>query len=266
MVTNIPQILALDFDGVICDGLIEYFAVAWRTYCQVWQPDCTTPGEGLAQQFYPLRAVIETGWEMPVLIKALMEGIAADDIYQNWGNIVQKLVQADNLNAPEIGMALDKLRDEWIATDLDTWLDLHQFYPGVVETIQAAIASQIQVYIITTKEGRFAQKLLQKAGLHLDKEVIFGKEVKRPKYEILRELIKTHTIAPEAVWFVEDRLKTLQLVDQQTDLQPIQLYLADWGYNTPKERGNRPKSSPDSINFFVSIFPGFLKMAKQITR
>ncbi len=257
MMANTPKIIALDFDGVICDGLIEYFAVAWRTYCQVWQPEDTTPGEELAQQFYPLRAVIETGWEMPVLIKALVEGIASDDIYQNWGTIVQKLVQADNLNGSEIGAALDKNRDEWIATDLDGWLDLHQFYPGVVAKIQAAIARQIQVYIITTKEGRFAQKLLQKAGLRLAKEVIFGKEVKRPKYEILRELITTHAIDPEAVWFVEDRLKTLQLVHKQIDLQAVQLYLADWGYNTPQEREtaqNHPQIQLISLSQFSQDF------------
>ncbi|MHC5726941.1 MAG: HAD family hydrolase, partial [Nostoc sp.] len=36
MTASSPTILALDFDGVICDGLIEYFEVSWRTYCQIW--------------------------------------------------------------------------------------------------------------------------------------------------------------------------------------------------------------------------------------
>jgi 3-deoxy-D-manno-octulosonate 8-phosphate phosphatase KdsC-like HAD superfamily phosphatase len=27
-----PQTLALDFDGVLCDGLLEYFETAWRAY------------------------------------------------------------------------------------------------------------------------------------------------------------------------------------------------------------------------------------------
>ena len=236
MVKNIPQILALDFDGVICDGLIEYFAVAWRTYCQVWQADVQNPPDGLAEKFYPLRAVIETGWEMPVLIKALVEKIKYDDIYQNWANIVKNLVEKDNLIAQEIGSQLDIIRDEWIKNDLEYWLDLHRFYPGVVATIEAAIANNTQVYIITTKEGRFAQKLLQKVGLNIDRSRIFGKEAKRPKYEILRQLITEYEVDPEVVWFFEDRLKTLQLVEQQPDLQSVHLYLADWGYNTPQER------------------------------
>ncbi|NRB06831.1 MAG: HAD family hydrolase [Richelia sp.] len=236
MVKNIPQILALDFDGVICDGLIEYFAVSWRTYCQVWQLDVQNPPDGLPERFYPLRAVIETGWEMPVLIKALIEKVNNDDIYQNWASIVKEIVEKDNLIAQEIGAKLDKLRDEWIQNDLEYWLSLHSFYPGVVAIIQAAIANNTQVYIITTKEGRFARKLLQKAGLNIERSKIFGKEAKRPKYEILRQLITEHEIEAETVWFVEDRLKTLQLVEQQPDLQSVHLYMADWGYNTPQER------------------------------
>ncbi len=35
---------------------------------------------------------------------------------------------------------------------------------------------------------------------------------------------------------MEDRLKTLELVKQQSDLKDVQLFLADWGYNTQPER------------------------------
>ena len=31
-----PKILALDFDGVICDGLLEYFQTTKYTYVKVW--------------------------------------------------------------------------------------------------------------------------------------------------------------------------------------------------------------------------------------
>ncbi|NMG06202.1 HAD hydrolase-like protein [Brasilonema sp. UFV-L1] len=236
MTASTPTILALDFDGVICDGLIEYFEVAWRAYCQVWLPEDETPQNNLASKFYQLRPVIETGWEMPVLVKALVEGIPEENILLEWTKIAQELLLKDNLKATEIGKTLDKIRDEWIATDLESWLSLHKFYPGVVEKMKATLDSITKLYVITTKEGRFAQQLLKQGGVDLPQEVIFGKEVKRPKYEILRELIqKTNTI-PDSVWFVEDRLKTLQLVQQQPDLNEVKLFLADWGYNTPIEK------------------------------
>jgi len=51
------QILALDFDGVICDGLIEYFKPL-GTYCQIWKPSLPTPPADLAASFYQLRPVM----------------------------------------------------------------------------------------------------------------------------------------------------------------------------------------------------------------
>ncbi|MBE9037794.1 HAD family hydrolase [aff. Roholtiella sp. LEGE 12411] len=236
MTASSPTILALDFDGVICDGLIEYFEVAWRTYCEIWSPTNDTPPDDLALRFYRLRPVIETGWEMPVLIKALIKGIPDDKILQQWIAIAPQLLLDDRLQAREIGAKLDNLRDEWITTDLDGWLSLHRFYPGVVEKIKLTLASAVKLYIVTTKEGRFVQQLLQQEGVNLPPAAIFGKEVKRPKYEILRELIQVADEKTDNVWFVEDRIKTLQLVQQQTDLENVKLFLADWGYNTQTER------------------------------
>jgi phosphoglycolate phosphatase-like HAD superfamily hydrolase len=257
MTANSPTILALDFDGVICDGLIEYFEVAWRTYCKIWSSASDTPPANLASRFYRLRPVIETGWEMPVLIKALIAGISDDKILQDWVNITPQILSADNLQAKEISTKLDYLRDEWIATDLASWLSLHRFYPGVVEKLQATLSSSVKLYIVTTKEGRFVQQLLQQAGVNLPTNAIFGKEVKRPKYEILRELIQVADTKPVKLWFMEDRLKTLQLVQQQPDLKDVQLFLADWGYNTQPEREaaqNDPRIKLISLVQFADEF------------
>ena len=269
-----PTVLALDFDGVVCDGLIEYFQTAWGTYCQIWSPDiqlaginsespspptpspikgeganqkregankqvwCNwkgyeTPPEDLASTFYRLRPVIETGWEMAVLIRALALGISEERIWADWNAIAQTILTTENLQAADIGAKLDGLRDEWIATDLDDWLSLHRFYPGVVEKLKSLLSSSIQPYIITTKEGRFVEQLLEQQEIELPSKFIFGKECKRPKHQILRELIAASKGEAIRIWFVEDRLKTLQSVAKQSDLDPVRLYLADWGYNTP---------------------------------
>ena len=260
MTANTPTILALDFDGVICDGLIEYFEVSWRTYCQVWSPANQTPPDDLAPKFYRLRPVIETGWEMPILIKALLEGIAEEKMLKDWESIAKNILQQDNLNSTEISSKLDKTRDDWITRDLNGWLKLHRFYPGVVEKIKATTESVVPLYIISTKEARFVQQLLEQQGVTLSKEMIFGKEVKRPKYEILRELIQEANSSPE-IWFVEDRLKTLQLVKQQPNLEDVKLFLADWGYNTSSEKAtaqNDPRIQLLSLSQFAKDFYNWL--------
>jgi phosphoglycolate phosphatase-like HAD superfamily hydrolase len=234
-----PTILALDFDGVICDGLIEYFQTAWRTYCYRWQPLNTTPPNELAEQFYRLRPVVESGWEMPLVLRSLLLGTSEADILSNWGAIAKDLVAAEQLVPAELGAIVDRIRDEWIATDLNNWLAQHRFYPGIIERLQELVHSSVQVVIITTKEGRFVQQLLQQQQLPVTPSQIFGKEVKQPKAQTLRDLLQTSDVTAAdrpSIWFIEDRLKTLQTIEHQPDLFSVKLFLADWGYNTHDER------------------------------
>ena len=163
-------------------------------------------------------------------------GVDEADIWHNWVAIATQLLQQADLTAAGIGKKLDRVRDEWISTDLDGWLSLHRFYPGVVEKLQSLIKSSVQPVIITTKEGRFVSQLLQQQGVDLPEKFIFGKESKQPKYQIIQELIGVTAGTAVSLWFVEDRLKTLQLVQQQADLEAVKLFLADWGYNTASER------------------------------
>jgi phosphoglycolate phosphatase-like HAD superfamily hydrolase len=239
MSANAPKVLALDFDGVLCDGLLEYFQTAWRTYCQLWTPSNATASEEIAEQFYQLRPVVETGWEMPVLIQAILLEIPAAKIFDSWPAIAQQILLESNLQAVQVAAALDQVRDQWIATDLSSWLALHRFYPGVIARLKQFLAESVQPVIVTTKEGRFVEQLLQEQGISLAPNQIFGKEVQRPKHQILRELLATESYQLQdatELWFIEDRLKTLQSVQKQPDLTGVQLYLADWGYNTAVER------------------------------
>ncbi|MBW4519576.1 MAG: HAD family hydrolase [Scytolyngbya sp. HA4215-MV1] len=235
MAVGIPDVLALDFDGVVCDGLKEYFQTTWKAYCQLWQPIDAPLVADLAPQFYRLRPVIETGWEMPVLLRALVLGFPEPEILQDWGAISHKLIQADNLDAPGLSQRVDSVRDQWIATDLPGWLAEHRFYPGVAEQVRRWGTTALQLFIISTKEGRFIRQLLQQQDIDLASIKILGKEAKRPKAKILQEILSDRGNLTQ-IWFVEDRLKTLQAVQQAPGLETVKLFLADWGYNTPTER------------------------------
>jgi phosphoglycolate phosphatase-like HAD superfamily hydrolase len=230
-----PHILALDFDGVICNGLLEYFATTQRAYQQIWQEEA---GDSFAPFFYRLRPVIETGWEMPILLRALVLGISEAEILNDFQAIARHIIEQKGLTKETVVKQLDGVRDEWIEHNLATWLDLHSFYPGVIKQLTKIINSPIRLYIVTTKEGRFVEQLLQQQDIHLPPTQIIGKESKRPKYETLRMLRDRHQKPGEKIkiTFVEDRLDALQQVAQQADLQFVKLYLADWGYNLEGDR------------------------------
>ena len=231
-----PQLLALDFDGVICDGLKEYFQSSKRTYLSIWPTESLESLEKHAASFYQLRPVVTIGWEMPVLLKALVLGIAPKRILNDWSTVAEEIVSAEHLDKQQMMQQLDQVRDQWIETDLSGWLSLHRFYPGIIRRLNQIIQSTTELAIITTKEGRFVRQLLQQGGLDLPNHLIFGKEVKRPKWETLEGLIQQYDIETNNVWFIEDLLKTLHSVEKQKHLRGISLFLADWGYNTQADR------------------------------
>ena len=236
--TTVPAILALDFDGVLCEGAREYFESSRRTYARVW-PGGPLPPDELLPRFRELRAVIETGWEMPVLLRAMADGVPPDRIADDWAGIRDTIVVADGRPRDALIKALkwtlDEVRREWIAADRAGWLGKHALYCGADE-VRRLIAEPAAAFIVTTKEGEFARELMGHWGLEV--AGVQGKEAGNHKCDNLRQLIGAHaaTGPPPRLWFVEDRLETLRCVTTHPDLEGVGLFLATWGYNTPRTR------------------------------
>ena len=227
-----PAILALDFDGVLCDGMREYFESAWRAYRRLRPRAPPRPPAGLFARFARLRPLVESGWEMPVLIHALRAGASRASLLRDWRPDAWLADLAATREA--VGAALDRVRDAWIAEDVAGWLASHRFYPGVIERLRGLAGGPVRVVVVTTKEGRFAQKLLARQGVTLGDADVYGKEARRPKRAILLDLAAGGDAA--RVWFVEDRLRTLEDVTREPGLTGVRLFLAAWGYNTARDR------------------------------
>ncbi|MGI0479917.1 HAD family hydrolase [Geminocystis sp. CENA526] len=239
------KILVTDFDGVICDGLKEYFYSSKLVYQSIWHDSSSIELDSLQSQFNILRPVVETGWEMPLLLRVLTWGETPENILKNWHNIKEKavkLLDLEGINITTLSKKLDEVREKQIRDDINKWLSLQSLYNGVKAKIKQLINQQIKIYIITTKEGKFARQLLEKEGIYLAENTIFGKEVKRPKYETLRLIIEKEKVEAGEVCFIEDRLEALELVNQQSDLQQVKLFFALWGYNTEESKQKAQKN------------------------
>src|SRR2546427_166770 len=81
---RVPAILALDFDGVLCDGMREYFTAAWRAWRRLRPSIALNPPSGLFERFARVRPVVESGWEMPLVIMALLAGAAESELLERW--------------------------------------------------------------------------------------------------------------------------------------------------------------------------------------
>lgn len=252
------KILISDFDGVICNGLKEYFYSSKLVYQEIWQ-DSHVNLDSLQSVFNLLRPVVETGWEMPLLLRVLTWGETSENILNNWQNIKEKAIKIldlEGIKIVTISEKLDLVRQRQINNNLENWLNLHSFYDGIIAKFKNLIKQNIKIYIITTKDGKFTRNLLEKEGIFLQKNAIIGKEVKRPKYESLRLIIKQEKVNPSDISFIEDRLEALELVHQQKDLQEVKLFLALWGYNddlTKVKAENNSQINVLSLANFMSL-------------
>ncbi len=238
---NIPNILALDFDGVLCDGMREYFEASCQTYMRVW-PEEKAPGEELFPAFRALRPVIMTGWEMPLLLRAIVQGRPESAMLWHWEAVRDELVHLGFLQGKALSdlltHTLDEVRRAWIATTPSDWLARNVPYCPL-DDVRRLLAEPECTVLVTTKEGEFARQILDHWGVHLAD--IQGKEAGTHKCDNLRALIAQYAAAHgrrPTLWFVEDRLETLQHVTTHADLDDVGLFLAAWGYNTPKIRAS----------------------------
>ena len=234
-----PDILALDFDGVLCDGIQEYFEASCRTHVRVW-PNEKAPEDSLFAAFQALRPVIMNGWEMPILLRAIARGISQPAIFGNWDQVRDSLVRSEARPGVDLvrtlQRTLDDVRRDWIAADRDSWVSQNVPYCRLDE-LRRVVAEPERALVVTTKEGEFARLILdswkvQLAGVH-------GKETGVHKCENLRALIADFATTRgrrPSLWFVEDRLETLRHVTTHPDLVDVRLFLATWGYNTTSTR------------------------------
>ena len=238
---TIPNILALDFDGVLCDGMREYFEASRRCYRMIW-PDEKVPGDDLFPTFRALRPVIMTGWEMPLLLLAIVQGRPETVIIQHWVEVRDTLLSSegwqDSALVSVLTHTLDEVRRTWIATDPRNWLEQNAPYCSL-EELRRLVAEPERAVLVTTKEGEFARQILDHWGVRL--AGIQGKEAGTHKCDNLRALMAdymaVHGQRP-LLWFVEDRLETLQHVTTHSDLEDVGLFLAAWGYNTLETRAS----------------------------
>ncbi|KAJ7962408.1 Ribosomal RNA small subunit methyltransferase G [Quillaja saponaria] len=244
------DLYALDFDGVICDSCGESSLSALKAAKLRWpilfEGVESTIEDWIVDQMHTVRPVVETGYENLLLVRLLLEtrvpsirkssvaeGLKVETILDNWSKLKPIIMEEWGENRDALVDLFGKVRDEWIENDLKTWIGANRLYPGVSDALRFASS---RVYIVTTKQSRFADALLRElAGVTIPPERIYGLGT-GPKVEVLKQLQKKPEHQGLTLHFVEDRLATLKNVIKEPELNVWNLYLGDWGYNTQKER------------------------------
>lgn len=232
-----PRILALDFDGVLCNSVYEGLQSAWRVYRDIWGGTGDGPPPEVTATYVRLRPALEIGWEFPIVLRAILQGIPEETLLREFQTKWRsRMLEEHHLSQVDLAARFDAARDAWIQKDLASWLGCQHLYPGIADRLKALLQGDVQVFVLTTKEGRYAHLIMERSGVTFPAERIWGKERDRPKAALLRVVRQEHGVAYRDIWFVEDRLKTLRSVQKQADLGAVGLFLATWGYTTPAEQ------------------------------
>jgi phosphoglycolate phosphatase-like HAD superfamily hydrolase len=239
------HLLALDFDGVLCDSSREVFVVA----ADAWT--AREPRSALGEQLLPLREDAFGGGRMfrtdplylrfrdllPLGNRAEDFGVALRAIEDQADIVDQEAYDAFYRGLPPdwieafhhaFYLARARLRD----SDPGGWLELHLPYPGLGDLLRRrAVATRMAV--ATAKDRLSVKLLLEALGYDevFEASLILDKETGVAKTHHLAALRERTGIAYRDITFVDDKLNHLVRV-AELGVRPV---LAGWGFNTGRE-------------------------------
>lgn len=242
-----------DFDGVVCDSCDECTVSAWRT-CKILNAiegedvdkSADAPPKWLFDKMREIRPAIEIGWQIPVLLSVFLEqqkeekesgtpAMSVDDIISNYEGLVSNWLDKRGLAGENMVKTFGGVRDDWMADDLNSWLDINAFYGGISNGISSCTGEAV---LVTTKQQRFATALVRHAGVNddaLPEERIYGLGQYKSKSDVIVDRMQKGGYAPDRTHFFEDRWPTLAKCLKDERLEGVRFYLCSWGYCTKGE-------------------------------
>lgn len=183
-------------------------------------------------QFRAVRPVMETGYEATLIMRLLYEGMSIEMLMDAFHHQIEVLLLRDQLNVDELKEIFGTTRDEWIAQDFTSWIEMNPLFDGIADKLNQIDSDNC--FIITTKQERFVDHILSANQISFPLEQIYGLDRNLSKQQILTDLSLERP--EDEILFIEDRLPTLINVITDDRLDQVRLFLADWGYNTVEDR------------------------------
>ncbi len=237
------KLFLFDFDGVIVDGMNEYWRSALLAYEKYLNNSDILIDQNLYKQvsntFIEIRPWVKYGWEMLIIVHEIIKrenplnNNNKNDFLNKYHQNCEEILIKNSWVSEDLQKYLDRSRNYQIDKDFDNWVNLHKPFYEVIDFMERLKKEKIKTGIITTKGKEFSEKILKK--LNVFPELIYGYE-SGTKVAILSKLINKY----EIIGFIEDRKKTLVDIKQNYATKNIPCYLADWGYLKNNDRNNLP--------------------------
>lgn len=248
---RIPDLLALDFDGVIADSIAECMIVGYNAHAGLENTDPkVTHGDdieaGRRDEFKRLRRFIRSGQDYVYIFLAIDKAVRIEN-QDDFDEFLQEYASRKN----EFHDAFYRERERLFLHHRRLWTSLNPLYPGMTEFLKAFYPPD-RLHIITTKPLSYVYEILKAHGIRLRHENCFQAGGDVSKAQIITDLLKKKAVAPSRFHFIDDQIDTLIKAAREN----IRCYLAGWGYNDQAQKSLAEGQGIDvlSLEAFYSIF------------
>lgn len=216
------MLVFLDFDGVICNSVLECYVASWKTYygdVVGRLPNVCALTE--REQFYRYRPLMRTGEDYVLLQQLIHEGVAL----HSQSDFDRQLERVGAETMRSYRELIYRVRARMLVDDRAGWLRLNRVYPHVAAVLDRP-ASDDRFFILSTKKAQYISEILQDRGIEWPTQRIITAEG-RTKVSIIGEVLQRHR-QTEAV-FVEDQPDHFPGGSDSLGFK-LSCYLAEWGY------------------------------------
>ena len=175
VLVNPQKLFLFDFDGVIVDGINEYWhssLLACENFLN--SPDVLidqTLHKQVSNTFIEMRPWVKYGWEMLIIVHEIIKRENPlnhnnkIDFLNKYHQNCEEILLDNSWISEDLQKCLDKSRKYQIDKDFDNWVNLHKPFYEVIDFIERIKKEKIKTGIITTKGKLFAEKILEKLNI-----------------------------------------------------------------------------------------------------
>ncbi|GAA3621518.1 HAD family hydrolase [Microlunatus ginsengisoli] len=213
--------IALDFDGVICDGSTECAVTTWNAWTGRSVP--AGPAGAVPASFLD-RFLSLRGYARQLghfVVPLLGPSAPIDD--QAAFDACFAAIPAERVD--RFVAAAERYRATARRLDPQRWLAQHRVHAPALETLRALPLS----YVVTAKDVQSVIEILAAYGLELEPDRIYGGL--RDKLDALADVARRSALPAEAVLFVDDSVANVVAARAAG----FDARWATWGFHTPDQ-------------------------------
>jgi phosphoglycolate phosphatase-like HAD superfamily hydrolase len=240
------KILALDFDGVIVDSVLDSLFVGHNTYLRLYGREVKKNFGGELftfenwekikrnyqkeiKYYRTLRPYIRGATDYGLIQKLMEEKkvIESQEEFNNYRNSV-------DFDFEDYEKEFYKERERLQNIDYRAWFNLEPSYPKIIQGMKKLLEEEIKIVIATSNRRKAIMKSFtpEYFGFTIDPKDILDKRFGEDKSEQMRHIVKFYKVNFEDIYFVDDQVSHLF----QTRPLGIKVILAGWSYATEAQK------------------------------